>query len=254
MRHQIALSALSDAVLAQTNVEIDYLASRGVPRAKLVRAGAGVNPEDVLRGDPERFRRKHGIAGPFVFYAGAAAYDKGTFHLIDAMRRLWASGERAELVLAGQVMDGFRTFYDGLPADDRARCRVLGFIPEEDKRDLFAAGTVFAMPSRTDSLGIVYLEAWLNRKPVVGALAGGVPEVIADGEDGYLVRFGDVPALADRISSLLHAPDTAAAFGARGQDKVLRHYTWDAIYPRVKGVYERLWQARMQPAEQTSRR
>src|SRR3712207_7592070 len=55
----------------------------------------------------------------------------------------------------------------------------------EDKRDLNAAGQVFCMPSRTDSFGIVYLEAWLNGVPVIGANAGGVPEVISDGVDGY---------------------------------------------------------------------
>lgn len=100
------------------------------------------------------------------------------------------------------------------------------------------------MPSRTDSLGIVYLEAWLNEKPVVGALAGGVPEVISDGVDGHLVRFGDVPSLAVRLAHLLGDPEAAAAMGRRGREKVLARYTWDRIYPRVREVYEQLWQTR----------
>lgn len=248
MRHQIGLSAAADAVLAQNQMEIDFLAAQGVPRAKLVHAGVGVNPDEALRGNPERFRAKYGIAGPFVFYAGAAAYDKGTFHLVEAMRQLWSEGETADLVIAGQVMDGFRALYDRLSPSEQAKCHVLGFIPEEDKRDLFAAGTVFAMPSRTDSIGIVYLEAWLNRKPVIGALAGGVPEVIDDGIDGYLVGFGDVAALAERIALLLRSPGLAAALGSRGRLKVLERYTWDTVYPRVEGVYNRLWLARNRQA------
>src|SRR3712207_8646872 len=78
----------------------------------------------------------------------------------------------------------------------------------EDKRDLNAAGQVFCMPSRTDSFGIVYLEAWLNGVPVIGARAGGVPEIIDDGVDGYLVEFGDVAALANRIELLLDRKST----------------------------------------------
>jgi len=254
MRHQIALEASADAVLAQTRLEIEYLAARGVPQGKLVRAGVGVNPEEVTGGNPARFRAKHGVSGPFVFYAGTAAYDKGTFHLVEAMRRLWQAGEPADLVLAGPTLRAFREHYVRLPHDVRSRCHVLGFIPEEDKRDLFAAGSVLAMPSRTDSFGIVYLEAWLNGKPVVGALAGGVPEVIADGVDGYLVPFGDVEVLADRLSRLLRRPDEAARLGRAGREKTLAHFTWDSIYPRIREVYDRLWQARAHDRTSTSRR
>ena len=77
------------------------------------------------------------------------------------------------------------------------------------------------MPSRTDSFGIVYLEAWLNGVPVIGARAGGVPEVITDGVDGYLVDFGDVAALANRIELLLRRPEAARAMGEAGRRKVL---------------------------------
>jgi glycosyltransferase involved in cell wall biosynthesis len=120
----------------------------------------------------------------------------------------------------------------------RERCRWLGFISDEDKRDLQAAGQVFCMPSRTDSFGIVYLEAWLNGVPVIGALAGGVPEVVTDGVDGYLVGFGDVPALANRIQLLLARPEAAHAMGEAGRRKVLAEHTWDHKIARIAEIYE----------------
>ncbi len=113
-------------------------------------------------------------------------------------------------------------------------------MDERLKRDLFDAATVVAMPSRTDSFGIVYLEGWLYRKPVIGARAGGVPAVIDDGVDGFLVDFGDVTGLARRIQELLSQPDQAQAMGERGYAKVMERYTWDRIYPVVEEVYERL--------------
>jgi len=84
----------------------------------------------------------------------------------------------------------------------------------------------------------VYLESWLYRKPVVGARAGGVPAVIDDGVDGFLVEFGDVSALADRIERLVRAPDLAREMGERGREKVLERYTWDQVFPRIEEVYQ----------------
>jgi glycosyltransferase involved in cell wall biosynthesis len=156
------------------------------------------------------------------------------------MRRLWARGVDATFIMAGSTMlDSFKRYYDALPDEVRARCRWLGFISDQDKRDLQAAGQIFCMPSRTESFGIVYLEAWLNNVPVIGARAGGVPEVISDGVDGYLVEFGDVAALANRIQILLQRPDSAAAMAERGRLKTLAEHTWDHKIARVAEVYRR---------------
>ncbi|MHB1416349.1 MAG: glycosyltransferase family 4 protein [Chloroflexota bacterium] len=240
MPHQVALLQKADAVLAQTDIEREYLLAKGVPAAKIVKAGVGVNPSDILGGDANRFRSRFGIRKPFVFYLGTTAYDKGTFHLVQAMGRLWDQGLDVDLVLAGPIMDGFSRFYADVPRHHQERCHVLDIVPEEDKRDLLAAGSVMAMPSRTDSFGIVYLEAWLCGKPVIGALAGGVPEVIDDGEDGFLVQFGDLEALAGRLATLMTDQGLADGMGERGRQKVLGRYTWDHIYPVVRDTYQRL--------------
>jgi glycosyltransferase involved in cell wall biosynthesis len=108
------------------------------------------------------------------------------------------------------------------------------------KCDLLAATDVFAMPSRVDSFGIVYLEAWAYEKPVIGAKAGGVPEIIEDGRDGLLVRFGDVNGLAKAIEHLFIHTNLAREMGKRGRRKVERYYTWEKVYRQVRGVYERL--------------
>ena len=238
MRHQLDLERRARRVLVQTRLERDFLADLGIPPASMERVGVGVNPYDVVGGNGERFRQKYGIYGPIVYYIGAAAYDKGTTHTIEAMRRLWERGVDATFVMAGSTMlDKFKSYYEGLPEDVRERSRWLGFIPDEDKRDLHAAGQVFCMPSRTDSFGIVYLEAWLNCVPVIGANAGGVPEIINDGVTGYLVEFGDVAALANRIQLLLSRSDTSREMGEAGRRKVLAEHTWDHKIARIAQIY-----------------
>ena len=91
-----------------------------------------------------------------------------------------------------------------------------------------------SLTSRTDSFGIVLLEAWSYGKPVIGALAGGLPVVISDGVDGRLVPFGDAVALSKAIAEILLNPQKAASWGLAGQRKTLERYTWNKVYERFK--------------------
>jgi glycosyltransferase involved in cell wall biosynthesis len=91
-----------------------------------------------------------------------------------------------------------------------------------------------------DSFGLVFLEAWAYRKPVIGAAAGGIPEVISEGSDGFLVPFGDVKRLAHHIATLLDDKALAQRMGEEGYRKVRRFYTWNVIFPRLEGIYLRL--------------
>lgn len=238
--HQIDLLRSVAGVATMTDLERDYLASRGVPADRIHTVGAGVTPAELAGGDGARFRAEHGITGPIVLSLGTAAYDKGTVHVLEALRRLWAAGEEVFWVQCGPLMGHFEHLYAALPAHERARTRVLGYVDDAVRRDALAAADVYAQPSRTDSFGITYLEAWCYGVPVIGAYAGGVPAVINDGVDGLLVPFGDVAALAGALTHLLHDPVQRRVLGAAGRAKVLRELTWDAAYNRVHTLYRTL--------------
>ena len=126
------------------------------------------------------------------------------------------------------------------PVAVRGRVRVLGVVDEAEKQDLLAAASLFAMPSRTDSFGIAYLEAWLAGLPVIGARAWTMDDVIADGVDGLLGPYNDPAALADAIAALLADPARRAAMGAAGRAKTLARYTWDNAYHSVLSTYREL--------------
>jgi glycogen synthase len=247
MRHQIALLRESDRVIVQGALEENDLAARGVPRERIRRIGCGVAPHELAGGDGTRFRANHDVAGPLVLYVGALARDKGAIQVIEAMRRVWAAGGDATLALIGAPLAHFTAFYETLPADVRARIRLLPYAPEQVKLDAYAAADLFAMPSRTDSFGIVYLEAWCYGVPVIGARAGGVPDVIDDGVNGLLVRFGDDAELADTIDRLLRDRDEARRLGMAGREKVLRELTWDHKYAQVRAVYDEVWSDQAPP-------
>jgi glycosyltransferase involved in cell wall biosynthesis len=240
MRHQVDLVRRSDAVAAQTPTEQTFYCKQGVSLERIRVIGAGVNPDAVLGGEGTRFRQKHTLTGPIVAFLSAMAYDKGAVTTVEAMRQLWASGRDVHLVLAGSLMTPFQHYLDRLPGVDRARILVLPGIAEADKRDLLAACDLLVMPSRVDSFGIVYLEAWLYRKPVIGAQAWGIGDLISDGEDGLLVPFGEEGALAEAIARLLDHPEQARRMGERGEAKVYRSHTWAHKFALVDALYREL--------------
>ncbi|MCP4542864.1 MAG: glycosyltransferase family 4 protein, partial [Chloroflexi bacterium] len=168
------------------------------------------------------------------------SYDKGAITTVEAVRRLWQAGHNVELVMAGTLLTPFRGYLDSLPPADRERLRVLGRVSEEEKRDLMAACDMLVMPSRVDSFGIVYLEAWLYRKPVIGARAWGIDDVITRGQDGLLVPFGDESALAEAIVHLLDHPKKAVEMGIHGEAKVYKEHTWESKFAQVHSLYQGL--------------
>jgi glycosyltransferase involved in cell wall biosynthesis len=246
MRHQIGLVAASDAIIAQTPAEKSFYVDRGIAANKISAVGPGVRPAEVLGGDGARFRYRLGLEGPLVLYVGSMSADKGAVQTVEAVRSLWRAGRQVELALIGAVLTPFAAYLRGLPAADRDRIHVLGPVDDDQKRDALDAATVFSMPSRTDSFGITYLEAWLNGLPVIGARTWGVMDLIHEGRDGLLVPFDDkpaqsgAPALAGAIAYLLDHPDKAAQMGQAGREKVLAEHTWDIKFRMVDEIYQRL--------------
>ena len=98
---------------------------------------------------------------------------------------------------------------------------------EEDKNDAIEGCEVFVMPSKSDSFGLVYVESWLYKKPVIAAYCRGVMEVIDEGINGFLVPFGDYEMIAGYILKLLHNKELAQNMGAQGYRKAQNNYLWD---------------------------
>jgi glycosyltransferase involved in cell wall biosynthesis len=237
--HQVRLLAEADLVVSPTPLATEAVAGWGLPRDRLMTLPMAIEHEDVTGGDGRRYRAGLGLGdGPIIGQLGALDPNKGTVDLVRAVDRI--SRERSiTLLLAGAATPEFDAFLDDGRWRDKPWLRLLGPIPSEDVPDFYDALDVFAMPSRTDSFGIVYLEAWANGKPVVAARAGGVPEVVTHGETGLLVEFGDVAALADALGSLVGDRDWARRLGESGQALVRSGYTWDERFRALTARVER---------------
>lgn len=215
----------ADRVLVQTPTEGDAVAAMGVPTSRIVLQGLGVDPTECTGGQRTPTRQGWGVGDEVVVgHLANQSYEKGTIDLLQAAAELVRRGVRLRVVLAGTQMPGFQAFWDRFgPAPWVTQ---LGPLSDVAKRDFFAAIDVFAMPSRSDSFGLVYLEAWANRVPVVGYEAGGVADVIRNEEDGLLVRCGALDELADALHLLVRDPATRRAWGSVGHARLDRDFRW----------------------------
>jgi glycosyltransferase involved in cell wall biosynthesis len=238
--HGRRLLARATAVVANTSLEADVLAALGVDAVRITVASPAVNAAELDGGDGDSFRRRHGASGRLLLQISTQTFDKGSLHSVEALRILRAAGRDVRLVLIGAVLPDLASHVARLPSDLRERVLIRGQVPEEEKRDALAACDVLIMPSRTDSFGIAYLEGWWYRKPVIGCFAGGVPEVIDDGVNGFLVPFGEAHMPAEYSAKLLDDRALASAMGERGRAKVESLYTWERTYAIIDALYRRL--------------
>lgn len=240
-KYQIDMLRHSDLIFVFTGLEKEKLSTFGISPSKIEILGDGVSLSDLSGGIGERFKRNHGISEPIVLFLGTKAFDKGTTHVVEAAELLWSRGEKFTLVLAGSSSnEDFLDFFRNCSDTVKKNTLNLHDISEDEKKDLLAAAEVLAMPSRNDAFGVAYLEAWVYRKPVIGAMAGGVPDVISDGTDGFLVPFAHVDKLAQRIHAILQDGDLARRMGERGYDKVIGNFTIDKKLDALEKAYERL--------------
>ncbi|GGF63771.1 hypothetical protein GCM10007301_24450 [Azorhizobium oxalatiphilum] len=119
-----------------------------------------------------------------------------------------------------------RDFEDkGLPAALSNRIRFHGEVGEEELRGFFHACDVFVSPSRYESFGLVFVEAMMFSKPVIGCKVGGMVDVIAENETGLLAQPGDAGSLRAALVQLLNDAGLRAAMGAAGRRRYEAHFS-----------------------------
>jgi D-inositol-3-phosphate glycosyltransferase len=123
-------------------------------------------------------------------------------------------------------------------------------VPQSKLLELYADCDVLALPSRTEGWGLALMEAMACGKPVVASRVGGVPELVRDGVEGFLVEAGDVRALGSHIAGLLKDPGLRTKMGEAGIQRV-RGFSWDATARVVLEAYENAVTQRMRTQQGT---
>jgi glycogen synthase len=242
MDHQLAILRRAARVLVLTDVEQADLASYDIPVDRLAVIGGGVDPPPV--NDQSAESETQELPTPYGLFIGRLSADKGALHAAEAICLARRRGCKINLVLVGSTTPDFERYYHHLGPEDRQAILLWGSVPEEEKHRLLNKASFLMLPSRSDSFGIVVLEAWSHEVPVIAARAGGIPGVVDEGENGLLVPYGDVAGLAEAVEQLIRDPDRSRQMGANGRSKVKRQYNWDSVTQRVLGHYSDILGAR----------
>lgn len=121
-------------------------------------------------------------------------------------------------------------------AQRRDAVTAHGYVSEERKRDLLAAGSIYVLPTYAEGLPIALLEGMAAGNAVVSTPVGAIPEVV-EAENGHLVPAGDPDALADALADLVDAPDRCREMGETNRDLVAECYDWDHVIAELEGLY-----------------
>lgn len=167
-----------------------------------------------------------------LLFVGRLELRKGIDVLLAALPDLVAHFEALDVWIAGDdtiEVDGGTTAkaaFLATPAGQAIadRVRFLGPVDDAELRWLYANCDVFAAPSRFESFGLIYLEAMMFSRAIVGCRAGGVPEVIEDGVTGLLAEPGDVASLCANLLRLLEDGDLRTRLGAAGRAAFERQF------------------------------
>jgi N-acetyl-alpha-D-glucosaminyl L-malate synthase BshA len=106
--------------------------------------------------------------------------------------------------------------------------------------EVLVGGDLFLLPSETESFGLAALEAMACEVPVIASRAGGLPEVVVEGETGYLCPVGDVDAMAAAAVRLLQDQPLRRAMGEAGRRRAVEIFSQDAVVARYRSLYERV--------------
>jgi glycosyltransferase involved in cell wall biosynthesis len=235
----------ADHVLADTPGERAMFIQLGLPPERVSVGGVGLNQADYdLPANTKQARRELGLPedGFYMLFLGRKAEYKGLGLAIEAFRILRQRHPQLKLLAVGPETDYSRALWQEnatLPGLHR-----FGLVTDAEKLLALQAANCLVLPSAGEAFGIVFLEAWLREKPVVGMRNVAVETLISAGQDGLLAEPGDLVSLVEAVETLLTQPALARQMGQAGRAKVLRQYTKTAIADRVEGIYLRTLRAR----------
>ena len=242
-----------DAIVCVSAAIRDVLLRDGIPPEKIEVIHSGVDTEKFRAAiPPESYRSRLGIPEKAILVGTVASLvdHKDYPTLLKAARIVTQQHDNIYFCAAGdgEMEKDLKAMYDGLGLGDRFR--FLGF--RQDIGELLNTLDIFVLASKMEGLGTSVLDAMAVELPVIGTRAGGIPEMVDDGETGYLVPPQKPEALANRIIDLAENPQLQERFGQAGRQKV-RQFSMEKTASRNIELYRRLVSTR-EPAHSSGHR
>lgn len=227
----------SDHYIANTLFEKEFLVQQGMPAEKITVAGAATDILEYAATMPATNDMHNELGIPagkkIILCISRQEAFKGLPVLLDAFKQL--QDENICLVIAGAK----GTYSESLlqASQDMQNLRVYTDISQQMKCNLLQLADAVVLPSKEESFGVVFLEAWSFKKPVIGARIGAIASLIDEYKDGYLFAPGNATELTARMKEIIADKNKNKLMGEAGYAKVQEHYTWDKITATFRTAY-----------------
>jgi glycosyltransferase involved in cell wall biosynthesis len=241
------LASRSTALIAVSPQVRDDLVGLGVaPRERFVVIRLGIELDERVSGEQNgraEGRRYLGISDDrfAVGWIGRMTAVKRTDDVLVAFKELRDSGVDAMLCMVGDGPDRLQLERRAHELGIMREVLFLGY--QEEVASFYAAFDALVLPSSNEGTPVSVIEALAAERPVVATRVGGVPDVVRDGEDGFLVEAGETGDLADRLEQLARDPELRERMGRRGRERVLPRYAVDRLVEDVDELYRSLLSA-----------
>ena len=157
---------------------------------------------------------------------------------VEILAKVRAKGVNARLVMVGDGPERSATYYRAEQLNLNGNVSFVG--KQANIADYLGIADVFLLPSELESFGLAALEAQACEVPVIATRIGGIPEVVSEGETGYLSDIGDVEKMSEDTLRLLNDEDLRRAFGEKGREMAIQRYGSDKIIPQYISFYEKI--------------
>ena len=228
----------ADHVIAVTTAERDRFLEIGVNPWQVSVTGNGLNLSEYQHDmDTVSARRKLGLPQDtfIMLFLGRKVHYKGWHLALEAYISLREQYPHLHFLAVGPETDESTQLwakYRHMPG-----IHVMGKVSESEKLAALQACDCLVLPSAGEAFGIVFLEAWLMGKPVIGLRTKAVSSLVQHGHDGLLAEPGNLAELATAVAHLVTHPQLARQMGAHGRRKVLQRYTTKHIADKTEAIY-----------------
>lgn len=250
----------ADGIIAVSKqMKQDVIEAYGVDPNKVTVIHNGIDPEFYQPTFDTNLLLELGIDPniPFVLFVGRITRQKGISGLLEAAKYF---NKNCQIVLCAGAPDTKEIELEteqliaNLKQDREGVVLISEMLPREKIRVLYSHARVFACPSMYEPFGIINLEAMACETPVVGSHVGGIPEIIVEGETGYLISLESISrtdfnpknpeifqkAFAEKINLLLDNEVLAKQLGKAGRVRVLNIFSWKSIAKTTFDYYQKV--------------
>jgi L-malate glycosyltransferase len=157
---------------------------------------------------------------------------------VEILAEVLRKGEKARLIMVGDGPERSAAKFRAKQLNIEANVSFVGKRPNIS--DYLGIADIFLLPSETESFGLAALEAQSCEVAVIASRVGGIPEVINDGETGFMSSVGDIEKMSDDAVKLLKNDELRREFGKRGRELAVERYNTDKIIPQYIAYYEKI--------------